>query len=882
MNPTRLYLTSLLCTLVMGLSAQTVHEVTVQSNFYDPATLTIAPGDIVTWTNLGGFHNVNGSTDAYPDNPEGFSNGSASSAAWTFEYTFDVPGTYQYQCDPHVGFGMVGTVIVQDNTPVDADLLITAVYDGPLSGGVPKGVELYALNDIPDLSNYGIGSATNGGGTDGEEFTFPAQAVSAGTYLYVSSEVDGFNAFFGFDPDFDDGSMSINGDDAIELFQNGEVIDVFGMIDMDGTGTPWEYADGWAYRVNGTGPDGATFVLSNWIFSGVDALDGATDNSSAATPVPIGTYSPSGTGALTVNNDFAITEINEQVNIDVLANDFVPNPIENIGFTDASNGLVDLNMDNTFTYVPDTDFCGEDSFTYEVCDSEGCQTGTVNITVNCPISYPAYDIGTVTTVDAEGFLDSTGVTAELTGLVYGVNLQGSGSLQFTLIDSNGDGVGVFSPNSDYGYTVQEGDNVTVQGVMDQFNGFTQIRIDTLILNSTGNTIVTPTVVTALSEDTESQLVTLENVMLVDPSQWQGGSPAGFNVEVTDGTNTYELRIDNQVDLFDMPAPTGTFDVTGIGGQFDSNAPFDEGYQLLPRYVEDIDPYNPQSTEYPSYPIGEVTTVDSEGVADSLGALVELTGVVYGINLRNTGYSFTLIDGNNDGIGVFSNNDFDYTVQEGDELTVQGTITQFMGLTQVTADGLMLNSTDNTLFDPTAVTDLNEDTESQLVSVEGTFPNPGQWDNSGGSFNIDFSDGSNTYNIRIDDNTDIAGTDFPGPGLYRITGIGGQFDDNGSPFDEGYQLLPRYQEDIDLLSSTIDPALGELVDIYPNPASHWVRVELAEPVDLIRMDNALGQTIKQVLRPDLVEQLDLGRLSAGIYTLTFVQGNRIWAQQLIIE
>jgi hypothetical protein len=42
------------------------------------------------------------------------------------------------------------------------DLIITAVYDGPLTGGLPKGIELYVVNNIADLSIYGVGSANNG------------------------------------------------------------------------------------------------------------------------------------------------------------------------------------------------------------------------------------------------------------------------------------------------------------------------------------------------------------------------------------------------------------------------------------------------------------------------------------------------------------------------------------------------------------------------------------------------------------------------------------------------------------------------------------------------------------------------------------------------
>ena len=177
------------------------------------------------------------------------------------------------------------------------DLIITGVVDGPLSGGLPKAIELYAINDIPDLSSYGVSSANNGGGSTGSpEFTFPAHSVTAGSFIYVATEATGFSSFFGFAPTYTNGAASINGDDAIELFQSGVVVDVFGDVNTDGTGQPWEYLDGWAYRVNGTGPDGDTFVLANWTFSGINALDGETGNATAAVPFPIGSYS-SGSGS---------------------------------------------------------------------------------------------------------------------------------------------------------------------------------------------------------------------------------------------------------------------------------------------------------------------------------------------------------------------------------------------------------------------------------------------------------------------------------------------------------------------------------------------------------------------------------------------------------
>jgi len=173
---------------------------------------------------------------------------------------------------------------------VSSDIIISGVIDGPLSGGIPKAIELFVVNDIDDLSVCGIGSANNGGGSDGQEFTFDAVSASAGDFIYVASETTGFSAFFGFAPNYTSGAAGINGDDAIELFCADEVVDTFGDINVDGSGEAWDYLDGWAYRNANTGPDGSTFVMANWAFSGINALDGVSDNASADPAFPIGTF----------------------------------------------------------------------------------------------------------------------------------------------------------------------------------------------------------------------------------------------------------------------------------------------------------------------------------------------------------------------------------------------------------------------------------------------------------------------------------------------------------------------------------------------------------------------------------------------------------------
>jgi len=259
-----------------------------------------------------------------------------------------------------------------------SDLVITGVIDGPLSGGLPKAVEIYVVNNVVDLSDYGLGSANNGGGTDGQEFTFPGGGAVAGSFIYVATESTGFDSFFGFTPDYTSGAMAINGDDAVELFQNGAVVDVFGDINTDGTGQPWEHLDGWAYRINGTGPDGTVFMIGNWSFSGINALDGETSNATAATPFPIGSYTG---GVIPESAPFVVstTPSNGSGGVAVDAN-IVVNFSEDVNLTGsaltiscAASGAHTVAITGgpqAYTFNPDTDFDNSESCTVSVVASE--------------------------------------------------------------------------------------------------------------------------------------------------------------------------------------------------------------------------------------------------------------------------------------------------------------------------------------------------------------------------------------------------------------------------------------------------------------------------------------------------------------------------------
>ena len=76
---------------------------------FDPAELNIAAGDTVTIVN-GDLppHNF-----VVADHPELSHPDLAFVAGETFDVTFDTPGRYEFQCEPHAGAGMKGVINVQ-------------------------------------------------------------------------------------------------------------------------------------------------------------------------------------------------------------------------------------------------------------------------------------------------------------------------------------------------------------------------------------------------------------------------------------------------------------------------------------------------------------------------------------------------------------------------------------------------------------------------------------------------------------------------------------------------------------------------------------------------------------------------------------------------
>jgi plastocyanin/DNA/RNA endonuclease YhcR with UshA esterase domain len=826
---------------VLGLSAAaTNHQVQVGSNFFSPAALYISAGDTVTWTQVSGTHNVNGTLATFPNNPVGFGNGATAGGTWTYSFVFTTLGQYAYQCDPHAAMGMVGTVTV---TAPCSELYFSEYLEGSSNN---KALEIYnPTNAAINLSTYSVKAYNNGGLTISNSLQLPNKTIAAHD-VYVIANSQAVAAILGVS-DTTSTVTFFNGDDAVVLFKGTDTLDIIGKVGND-PGTNWTVGSG------------------------------ATSEFTLVRKMPV-----------------------------------------NKGQRRWTVGATEWNVypQNTATYL------GSHSSN---CASGGGGGGGGGTTAGLR------PIGTLRGVNANGVADSLGADVAIKGVVTSIDFDGNTGYSFYVQDATG-GINVFKSADLTNYTSPlRGDSLYIHGIIDQFNGLTEIVPDSIGVWGTNKPLPNPLVITTMDETNEGELVRMNNMTATTwPTTWTG---SGQNVTISDGTNTFALRIDADCNLWNSTQPSGLFDVLGVVGQFDNSSPYTSGYQLFPRDVNDIIPVvatvptvrfvggsatvlegnvshtikmsiqphlmaagsvtitaapgagfvlgtdatttpalsgttltlpvaamadtisfavnilddsniegnenlvftltsastsltigSPSTYTFtiadndvfiPSYTIPQVKGLNASFIPDSLNVMCKLQGTVLGVNTQTfatTGnVAFTIHDGSV-GFGVFGagNKNLGYTINEGDVVRIIGTIGHFNGLAQINADSIVVVSTNATLPTPVVITTMDETTESQLIRMNDvTVVNPTQWTNAGSGFTVDVTDGVNTIQLRIDaDVADVYSAPCP-VGTFDVVGIGGQFD-NSAPHNGGYQFLPRYLADfIYPVPVTYDLAITEVM------------------------------------------------------------------------
>jgi uncharacterized repeat protein (TIGR01451 family)/gliding motility-associated-like protein len=158
------------------------------------------------------------------------------------------------------------------------------------------------------------------------------------------------------------------------------------------------------------------------------------------------------------NADTNSTQVNVPVDGNVLPNDYDPDgdPIVVTGNTNPSNGSVVVNPDGSYTYTPNPNFVGEDTFEYTICDNGTpplCDTAIVTIQV-------LNTTQNITTAVDDSYYTTVGVVINENVLDNDTDPEGhTQTVDITISPSNGptngsvvlnaDGTFTYTPNPGY-------------------------------------------------------------------------------------------------------------------------------------------------------------------------------------------------------------------------------------------------------------------------------------------------------------------------------------------------------------------------------------------------------------------------------------------------
>jgi Secretion system C-terminal sorting domain/Lamin Tail Domain len=241
-------------------------------------------------------------------------------------------------------------VILSISARAQNGLFISEVTD-PADNYNGRFIELYnSGTEAVDFNTHTMYLSRQSNGTTTWGEVQLAGTVGAGeTFVLGGSS---FETVYGFPPDQQTGIITGNGNDAYVLFLNGNhttgtIHDIYGAVNIDGTGTLWEYTDSRAVRVEGITTPRTIWDAAEWEISPANVLD--TDP---------GTYHSSTGGDTTLQGEYSLavqsdtialgqpTEVSILVSELTLADNIISYQL-NIGFDTSSLQYIGINLYGT-------------------------------------------------------------------------------------------------------------------------------------------------------------------------------------------------------------------------------------------------------------------------------------------------------------------------------------------------------------------------------------------------------------------------------------------------------------------------------------------------------------------------------------------------------
>jgi hypothetical protein len=426
---------------------------------------------------------------------------------------------------------VVQIAVLANDTDPDGDALSISAVGSPTNG-----VAVQSGNDIiytPDADFNG---------NDSFSYTITDGALSASTTVSVS--VTAVNDA----PVANADSVTTNEDAAVQIAAlandvdpDGDVLSI-ASVGMPANGTAVQSGNGIIYTPNAnfTGNDGFSYTVSDGTLS-------------ASTTVSVSVTTAN--DAPVANSDSASTAEDTPVQISVLLNDTDADgdvlSIASIGMP--ANGTA-VQSGNSVTYTPDTDFNGNDSFSYTVTDGALSASATVSVAVSAVNDAPLANADSATT--------NEDVAVQILVLANDVDPDGD-VLSIASVDMPANGTAVqsgngitytpnsnFSGNDSFSYTVSDGAlsaSTTVNIVVVAINDAPTANAD-----SASTAEDTPVQISVLLNDTDPDgdalsIVSVGNAANGAAVQSSGGilytpnanfnGNDSFNYTISDGSST---------------------------------------------------------------------------------------------------------------------------------------------------------------------------------------------------------------------------------------------------------------------------------------------------------------------------------------------------------
>ncbi len=178
-------------------------------------------------------------------------------------------------------------------------------------------------------------------------------------------------------------------------------------------------------------------------------------------------------------------------------------------------------------------------------------------------------------------------------------------------------------------SVQRGDSITATGVLLEFSGLLELSPTTSVVNHGPGVLPQPQTIPFSSgtEVLESQLVRFDNVTFVQTGNFATGNST---VQVSNGTSTFDVRVNGSTNIDGTAIPTGPISIVGELGQFNAN------YQIIPRNLLDIFPY--------VAPAREINVKVNGNTVLNNGTYVVGTTAATSLTIENTGVSSLTLSG----------------------------------------------------------------------------------------------------------------------------------------------------------------------------------------------------------------------------------------------